>query len=90
IEELTDRKAGLEERRREREQAERRLDEVDDQIAATEERIATLESDHEAQIELVESLEADAEQLGGEYDEVLEKHREANELELRIESLEDD
>lgn len=90
IEELSDRKAELEERRREREQAERRLDEVEDQIAATEERIATLESDREEQVELVESLEADAEQLGGEYDEVLEKHREANELELRIESLEDD
>ncbi|WP_313696150.1 archaea-specific SMC-related protein [Halorarum halobium] len=89
IDELSSERSEIERSRRERERAERRLDEIESEIEATQERIDELESAREEQAEVVEELEDETERVGeGDYDEVIEKHRRANELELRIERLE--
>jgi DNA repair exonuclease SbcCD ATPase subunit len=91
IDELVEQRSGIQQRRRERDQAERRLDDVEAEIATAERRIEDLEASLADQGETVERLEAEtAAGTGEDYDEVLELHRRANELELRIENLEDD
>ncbi|QLG64173.1 archaea-specific SMC-related protein [Halorarum salinum] len=91
IDELSTERSELQQARREVERAESRLEDVEAEIEATEERIEGLEDDRDEQAEAVEELEAETERVGeGDYDEVLERHREANELELRVERLESD
>jgi peptidoglycan hydrolase CwlO-like protein len=92
IEELSATRSEIQRQQRERERTERRLSEVESEIEATEGRIESLEASLSDQQEEVERLEAETEDAGtgGDYDEVLELHRESNEIELRIERLESD
>ncbi|MFC6888834.1 archaea-specific SMC-related protein [Halorubrum trueperi] len=91
IDDLTARRSTIRQRRNERERAERRLDSVESEIADVEARIEELEAEHAAAEERVAEREADTEDVGaGEYDEVIERHREANELELKVDRLESD
>ncbi|QLG29634.1 chromosome segregation protein SMC (plasmid) [Halorarum halophilum] len=91
IDELSSERSEIRESRRELERAESRLEEVEARIETTRERIDELEDARDDQAETVEELEEETKNVGeGDYDEVLEKHRRANELELRIERLESD
>jgi DNA repair exonuclease SbcCD ATPase subunit len=91
IDELSSERSRLKESRRELERAESRLAQVEAEMEATRERIESLEAERDEQADLVEELEAETETVGeGDYDEVIEKHRRANELELRIDRLESD
>jgi len=92
IEDLTSTRSNIRERKRERERVQRRLSELEEEIDDTQARIETLRDTVEKQRDAVERLETKAEAVGtgDDYDEVLELHRRANELELRIERLESD
>jgi len=90
IDDLSETRSEIQQRQREREQAEQRLADVDEKIAESEARIESLEASLADQREEVERLEAETEDAGtgDDYDEVLELHRQSNELELRVEQLE--
>lgn len=89
IDDLTARRSTIQQRQRERERTERRLDSVESDIEAVEARIETLEADLAAAEDRVAEREAATEDVGaGEYDDVIERHREANELELKVDRLE--
>jgi len=92
IAELSETRSEIQRQQRERERTERRLSEVEDEIEAAQRRIDSLEESLDEQREEVQRLEDEAENVGtgGDYDEVLELHRESNEIELRIDRLESD
>ena len=91
LSEHTDRKNALEERRRERETLERKLDRVRGEIDDREAKDADLRDERSALAEEIESIEATVEDLqGDEYAEVLEHHRQVNQLEFETESIRDD
>lgn len=91
IDDLSEKRSALRQRRNERQRAERRLQGIESDIEDVEERIADLETEREATEERVAELEAATEDVGaGEYDEVIERHREANELEIEVDRLESD
>lgn len=90
LDDLTGRRASFEEDRRRREQLDRRLSNVEAEI---ERREATVEDLTERREELaaeIEDLEEAVEDLETrEYGEILDLHREANELEFEVGRLED-
>ncbi|MCG1003197.1 MULTISPECIES: archaea-specific SMC-related protein [Halobacterium] len=92
IDDLSATRSEIQQSQRERERTERRLSEVENEIESTERRIESLEDSLEEQREEVERLEAETEDAGtdGDYDEVLDLHRESNGIELRIERTESD
>ncbi|MFA9516060.1 archaea-specific SMC-related protein [Halopenitus sp. H-Gu1] len=90
INDLTAQRSEIERVQRDRERTQRRLDDLEGEIETTQERIANLEESIADQETTVAQLESETETVGGEYDEVLDLHREANELKLRIERLESD
>ncbi len=93
IEELSERRKRRRERRRKREELTRRLETIESDLDRHDERIAELEAERTALRERIDALEAEAESLeeeDAEYDDVLEAHREANELEIRLEGLRED
>jgi len=91
ISELTSKRSSLETQRAERRRAEERLEAVEAEIEDVKDRIESLEAERDAAEERVREREAETEDVGaGEYDEVIERHREANELELRVDRLESD
>lgn len=91
ISDLTSKQSTLRQRQAERRRAEERLESVDVEIEDVQDRIESLEAEREAAEARVQEREAKTEDVGtGEYDEVIERHREANELELRVDRLESD
>ncbi|WP_256403393.1 archaea-specific SMC-related protein [Halorubrum salinum] len=91
ISELTSKRSSIETQRAERQRAEERLEAVEAEIEEVKDRIEALEAEREAAETRVREREAETEDVGaGEYDEVIERHREANELELRVDRLESD
>ncbi|GAA0728074.1 DNA repair exonuclease SbcCD ATPase subunit [Halorubrum trapanicum] len=91
IQELTDQQSSIREAEREIERAQERLTAVETEIESTESRIADLEDQIESKQEEIEELEQDAESIDVEgYDESIKLHREANEIELRIERFKDE
>jgi len=91
IGELTERQREIRERERRREHAERRLEEVEEELDGHDDRIAELEAERERVADRVQSLEAETESFDDtDYSDVLERHREANELELQLEQLQAD
>ncbi len=91
IDELSTRQKERQEKQRRLEELERRLSAIDDDLDAHDDRIADLEAAREEQAEAIADLEAETERFeGADYSDVLETHRRANELELKLEQLEGD
>lgn len=91
IEELTDRQKDLRDQQRERERLERRIRKTEDEVEDREQRISELEDEREELEAAVSTLETEVESLRNEeYDEILELHREANQLEFDCEQLLDE
>jgi DNA repair exonuclease SbcCD ATPase subunit len=89
IDELVEKRSTIVDRRNEYERAERRHDAVESEIEDTRNRIAELEAERDDAEERVAELEAATEDVGaGQYDEVIERHREANKLEVEVDRLE--
>jgi peptidoglycan hydrolase CwlO-like protein len=91
IEELRSEKREIEQTRRERERIERRLDELDGEIERTEATVDELRDRRDGLTAEIERVEAAVEDLEDEtYDEVLDLHRAANDLEYDLGRLEGD
>ncbi|MCU4741357.1 archaea-specific SMC-related protein [Natronoglomus mannanivorans] len=91
IDELSTQQKEIRQREQQRDRLENRLESIDDEIDAREDRIADLETTYDEQEERVEELEDEAESFEStDYSEVLEAHRDANGLEIKIEQLEDE
>ncbi|NHX37466.1 MULTISPECIES: archaea-specific SMC-related protein [Halolamina] len=89
IEQLRSEKREIEQVQTERERLEHRLDELETEIRQTEATIDDLRDRREQLTESIEEVEAAVDELEGEeYDEVLELHRNANELEYELGRLE--
>lgn len=89
IEQLRSEKREIEQARTERDRLERRLDELETEIERTEATIDDLRDRREHVTEAIEEVEAAIDELEGEeYDEVLDLHRNANELEYELGRLE--
>jgi chromosome segregation ATPase len=90
IEQLTDKQSSIRKEKRTIEHAKQQLDAIETEIESTVSRIAELEDQVESKCKEIKELEAEAESIDvDDYDETLELHREANEIELQIERLED-
>jgi DNA repair exonuclease SbcCD ATPase subunit len=91
VEEARGRLERLETQQRERDQTERRLDDIDAEIDECESRLEGLREREEALAEEVADVETEVEALeSAAQGEVLEIHREANQLEYEIGKLEGD
>ncbi|WP_207592410.1 archaea-specific SMC-related protein [Halomontanus rarus] len=91
IDELSSQQKEIRQREQQLERLENRLESIDDELEARQQRIDDLESDYDDQEARVEELEAEAESFEStDYSEVLEAHRDANGLEIKIEQLEDE
>jgi len=91
IEELQQEKRDLERTRQERERLKQRLDELDDEIDRTEVTVDELRDRRKELTGEIETVEKAVDELESEkYDEVLEVHRTANELEYELGRLEGD
>lgn len=72
-------------------QRRRRLDQIDDEIDTRTDRIDDLESERERLRSAVDTLEQEVEALRAEdFDDILDLHREANQLEFELEQLENE
>nr|WP_248517978.1 archaea-specific SMC-related protein [Salinarchaeum laminariae] len=88
IGELKSEKQELERQQQRREELSRKLDRRTDEIERTEETIEELEARSEELVDAVASLETTIEELEEqEYSELLELHKEANQLEFEIDRL---
>jgi chromosome segregation ATPase len=91
LDELTERRRELSEARRERERLETRLDRLETEPAESREEIERLRARRSDLTEEVAAVETAVEQLEGRsYGDVLDLHREANELEYELGRLEND
>jgi len=91
IDDLQAEKRTIEETRQEREEVTRRLDRLDDEIEDRETRLEELRTTRDELADEIDVLEADVEALEqGDYSDILDLHREANQLEVEIGRIEDD
>ena len=91
IDDLQAEKRTIEETRQEREEVTRRLDRLDDEIDDRETRLEELRTTRDELADEIDVLEADVEALEqGDYSDILDLHREANQLEVEIGRIEDD
>lgn len=89
IDELASERKEVVERREARKETEQRIEAIEQEIDRSTERIEALEEQIAEQRETISDLADRTEELGtGDYDRIVEKHREANELELEIERIE--
>jgi chromosome segregation ATPase len=89
--ETDQRVSDLERDRRERERLDRRVEEIDETIARKEERIDDLEARRSEIREEIEALETDVEREDeSEYGNLLDLHKQANSVELELESKADE
>ena len=93
-EDLDDRLAeqsDLEDKQRERERLERRLDQIEGEIEDHETTLGDLKEDRERLTDDIDQLEAEVDDLENEeYSEILDLHKEANQLEFELGRLESD
>jgi DNA repair exonuclease SbcCD ATPase subunit len=90
IAELTDAVETRERRQAQREELERRLDRLDDEIEEREAAIERLTAERETLTGRIQRLEAEVRALGtDDYDDVLELHREANRLEFELDRVDE-
>lgn len=91
IQDLQSEQQALEQQQHQRETLERKLRQRKDEIERAEETIDDLETRREELTEQVEQLEETVEELEAqEYSDLLELHKEANQLEFEIDRLEDE
>lgn len=91
IADLTEQKDALEAKRQRRERLERRLEQIEDEIETREQTIADLRDRRDTLTEDVSDLEDEIETLETkEYNDVLELHKEANQIEFELGRLEAD
>ncbi len=91
IDDVQAEKRTVEEARQEREEVTRRLDQLDAEIEDRETRLAELRTTRDELADEIDVLEADVEALEqGDYSDILDLHREANQLEVEIGRIEDD
>jgi chromosome segregation ATPase len=91
LDKLTSERNDLQDHQRQRERLERRRKELTDEIEDTERRIETLTARRDAAQQEIEAIEAEVEALENDaYEEILDLHRAANQLEYDIGSLEND
>jgi chromosome segregation ATPase len=85
IDELQEEVRDLEDKQRERERVERKLDSVEDELDSRRERIEELGDREDSLIAAVEDLEEEVEALQSkEFGDVLDLHKEANQLEFEL------
>lgn len=88
IEELTSEKETLESQQRQAQKITRRLDDIDEEISSHEDTIEDIKQKIDDKSDEIETLEAEAEELEDEnYSEILETHKEANQLEFELDRL---
>ncbi|MDG5777217.1 archaea-specific SMC-related protein [Haloarculaceae archaeon H-GB2-1] len=86
---LREKKRELDQQQRRRDQIDRRLRQIDGQIDDRESAIETLQDRREQLNDEIESLEADVEEFEDEsYNELLDVHKQANQLEFELGKLE--
>ncbi len=92
ISELRADQSELEERQRQREQLRSRLEQIDDELTVRDERLDDLEDRREDLLEQTEQLETAVESLrsDGDRSDLIDLHKEANQLEVEISRLETD
>lgn len=91
IDDLQGEKRAIEEDRQQREQTERRLTRLESEVEGREDRLEDLQSKRDEFADEITTLEEEVETLEqGDYSDVLDRHREANELEVEISRVEDD
>jgi peptidoglycan hydrolase CwlO-like protein len=91
LEELRDEQRTLRERQRRREQVERKLDDIDDELDQRNEQLTDLREKRERLNDDIDALEAEVEALEAEeFEDILDLHREANQLEFELGRLESD
>lgn len=91
LEEMQERKRDLESTVEQRDRLQTRIEELDEEINSREETIERLRSQREDLEDEVDTLETKVEDLEEEsYSELLDLHKEANQLEFRLDSLTDD
>lgn len=91
LDELKDERQSIERNRKERSDLETRLDRIDDELETRRERVEELREDHLEHEAELETLEAEAESFESEdFSDVLDKHKEANQLEFELGQLRSD
>lgn len=91
LEEVKSEQRELRNQQRQREQLDRRQRELNDEIESTEGRIEALTERREELRKEIEALEAEVEDSGdGAYEEILRLHKEANQIEYDLGTLEQD
>jgi len=91
LDDLEAEKRSLESEGREREQLERKRERTADQMSEAKSTIEDLEAEKQSLEQSIEDLEAEVRELeSAEYEAVLERHREANQLEFEVEQIETD
>ena len=91
IDDLKTEKATYEERRRQRSQLRERRDRAESELQRRRERVDDLEAERDRLEDRIGELESEVEQLQDEtHGELLDRHREANEIEFEIGRLQDD
>ncbi|WP_137284551.1 archaea-specific SMC-related protein [Halorussus salinisoli] len=91
LDELTSERRELEDQQQERDRVERKLDQVEAELDDRKERRRNLKDRRDSLTDEVETLETEVEALQEEdFDEILDLHREANQLEFEIGRLESD
>ncbi|AZH24820.1 archaea-specific SMC-related protein [Haloplanus aerogenes] len=91
LEELRDEQRELRDRQRRRERVERKLDDIEAELEQRNERLADLREERERLNDDIDDLEAEVETLEDEeFGEILDLHKEANQLEFELGRLESD
>jgi DNA repair exonuclease SbcCD ATPase subunit len=89
IDDLQSEKRSLEGTQQKKQRLDRRLDDVEDEIRRREQTIEDLETREDELIDELAELETEVDELESEeYSEVLDRHKEANQIEFEIQRLE--
>ncbi|WP_262177118.1 archaea-specific SMC-related protein [Haloarcula laminariae] len=91
IDDIKSEKRAIEEKRNRRQQATRRLEKVEAELDERDSKITALKQERKELTETVETLETEVKELESEdFEGILSLHKEANQLEFEIDSLESD
>lgn len=89
LDELAEEQSNLETRKNEREQVERRLDQIDQEIDRREQSVTDLNDRREQLLDKIDALEDAVDEREADIrSDILDQHREANQLEFELDRLE--